>query len=302
MKKGMIKLIITLCGVTIAVPSTAQSPYTKTMFQAGKSIVVTHTPKRVLGGPYAINRLKSSDRAKLSGKSATVKLKAAFPAKLRISGYDIKWTVKNISSGKTYHKIGKTPTLNLSVGRYKVTMVVQKSVTRSRTIRVTKSRNAMQSFNLALNAGILETIVSSGKALVQVKNTSGHVVASSKSGRISKLLPAGTYTINSNAKGRNKTIQVKAGRIALARLKATTSTGTVELRALHGDGSPFLQKDTKIVISKQGKKVKTVSRSTVRLTEKSGNYSAVLSVNGKVKKKVRFTIVSNKTKRVNIRL
>lgn len=301
MKKGMIKLIIILFGAMVAVPSTAQSLYTKTMFQAGKSIVVSLAPKRVLGGPYSTNRLKGSDRTKLAGKSATVKLKATFPSKLRISGYDIRWEITS-SHGKTYRARGKSPTLNLAAGDYRVKMTIQK-LTRSRNIRVKTSRNSMQMFPLALNAGILKTRVSSGRALVKVKNSAGTVVASSRSGTITKLLPAGKYTINSNAKGRNKTIRVVAGQIVYARLKTSSSIGTVELRALHRDGSPLLQKDTKIVItSKKGKRVKSVSRSTLRLTDKTGDYNAVLSINGKVKKRVKFTIVSNKTKEVKIQM
>ncbi|MCK5726510.1 MAG: hypothetical protein KAH22_06780 [Thiotrichaceae bacterium] len=300
MKKGMIELMIVLLGVVVAVPSTAQSPYSKSIFQAGKEVVVARAPKKVLGGPYVSSRLKGDQKTELKKSGTTIKLNAILPSKLSIKSSKIRWIVTRGS--KKYRASGHHASFNLKPGKYTVSIKVDKLVKNSRTIKVIKSRNSAQNFSLSVKAGRLVTYVASKDEVVKVFNSKGQVIATSNSeGYLSRVLPVGRYTVKTKARGRNQIVKVLDGKTVSTRFKASRK-GTVEVRALN-KGSSILPKGARInIYSSKGKEIKSVLRSTYRIKLSPGSYKATLTIKGVEKTRKEFKIVHKKTQSIILKM
>jgi len=314
MKKGLfhnlVISLLTTSGLLFSLYAPAQSSALSNSL-LNQSPLNQSFPEKTGAGSYSSNRLKGSSRRKFTPRNRNkVRLSSKIPRNLGVANYAVVWSVQSVKGrNKRQHKArGKAISMSLSPGKYLLTMQIG-SYKEQKYIHVRRSRNAIQSFDMPIKAGLLKVTTGSskaslGNAVIKVTNARGQVVASSEGKPLKRLLKSGTYTVTyrygNKQRGRNK-VHIRNGSVSETRIKMPVS-GKVRISAYEKGNQPLMKPTSWVITDASGKVVKRTKRHNIRMSLYPGTYTAYLSVAGKKKKSQTFRVTSGQNRDVKLRL
>lgn len=273
----------------------------------GSRATINRRAFRVDNSPYAGRGIAKRQHTKKTGKRGRtrVRLSASLPSGLGIRNVDIEWKIRS-EKGKSAAKMrGKSATVRLSPGVYRVTLRVG-SYKKTQKVVIRKSRNNAQNIPISTRLGLLNVSSSlrnqknARKIRWTAKNKHGVVIATGRGHKFRKLVPAGKYKVEAHydSARRGKNITVQQGAVGRGVIKLPA--GSIKISAYYNNiREPILSATRWNIYDRRGHSVATSRKHNFRLTLFPGKYTAELKAKGK-KTRHKFIVSSGRNAEVRV--